>query len=101
MDDFSLDLRNAEEHIDVADEEGGEARDVGITLGILNGETPDEEWLHEIADDNVLFLAIEGDLNELASGFARDVTEVDGTLMHFRKFLVVAPPGVEVDTDRL
>ncbi|AKH98023.1 DUF5779 family protein [Halanaeroarchaeum sulfurireducens] len=100
MDDFSLDLRNAEEHIE-ADDENGDPRNVGVTLGVLNGETSDEEWLGEIADDNVLFLAVEGDLNELASGFARDVTEADGTLMHFRKFLIVAPPGVEVDTDRL
>ncbi|MFW6003467.1 MAG: DUF5779 family protein [Halanaeroarchaeum sp.] len=100
MDDFSLDLRNAEEHIEVP-EDDGEVRDVGVVLGVLDGETPDEEWLGEIADDNVLFLAVEGDLNQLAAGFARDVKEVDGTLMHFRKFLVVAPPGVEVDTDRL
>lgn len=100
MDDFSLDLRNAEEHIEV-DEEGDGPRNVGIALGVLDGSTDDDEWLREIADDNVLFLAIEGDLNELAAGFARDVKEIDGTLMHFRKFLVVAPPGVEVDTDRL
>ncbi|MFB6093318.1 MAG: DUF5779 family protein [Halanaeroarchaeum sp.] len=99
MDDFSLDLRNAEEHIEV--DEDGEPRDVGVTLGILDGTTPDDEWLSEIAADNVLFLAIEGDLNDLAAGFARDVKEVDGTLMHFRSFLVVAPPGVQVDTDRL
>ena len=100
MDDFSLNLRNAEEQIEVT-EEGDGSRDVGITLGVLDGSTPDDEWLREIADDNVLFLAVEGDLNRLAAGFARDVKEIDGTLMHFRKFLVVAPPGVEVDTDRL
>ena len=101
MDDFSLDLRNAEEHIEVEEDDEEDSRDVGVVLGVLDGETADEEWLGEIAADNVLFLAIDGDLNELASGFARDVKEVDGTLMHFRKFLVVAPPGVEVDTDRL
>lgn len=100
MSDFSLDLRNAEEHIAV-EEEDGASRDVGVVLGVLDGNTPDEAWLEEIAADNVLFLAIEGDLNELAAGFARDVKEADGTLMHFRKFLVVAPPGVTVDTDRL
>ncbi|MFB6133596.1 MAG: DUF5779 family protein [Halanaeroarchaeum sp.] len=100
MDDFSLDLRNAEEHIDV-EQQGDTERNVGIVLGVLDGSTPDDEWLQEIANDNVLVLAIEGDLNDLASGFARDVREVDGTLMHFRKFLIVAPPGVDVDTDRL
>ncbi|MFW5937852.1 MAG: DUF5779 family protein [Halanaeroarchaeum sp.] len=101
MDDFSLDLRNAEEHIEVEEDDEAGPRNVGITLGVLDGTTSDDEWLREIGNDNVLFLAVEGDLNELASGFARDVKEVDGTLMHFRKFLVVAPPGVEVDTDRL
>ncbi|MFB6071302.1 MAG: DUF5779 family protein [Halanaeroarchaeum sp.] len=99
MSDFSLDLRNAEEQIEVDDEAA--AHDVGVVLGVLNGETPDEEWLREIDRGNVLFLAIEGDLNELAAGFARDVKDADGTLMHFRTFLVVAPPGVTVDTDRL
>jgi hypothetical protein len=46
-------------------------------------------------------LAVEGDLNELAAGFARDVKEMGGDLMHFRGFLVVSPPGVEIGTDRL
>jgi len=99
MSDFSLDLRSAEEHIEVDEEVA--AHDVGVVLGVLNGETPDEEWLQQIEQGNVLFLAIEGDLNELAAGFAREVRDADGTLMHFRKFLVVAPPGVTVDTDRL
>jgi hypothetical protein len=44
---------------------------------------------------------VEGDLNELAAGFARDVKDVGGELMHFRGFLVVTPPGVTIDADRL
>jgi hypothetical protein len=49
----------------------------------------------------VLVLNVEGDLNELAAGFARDVKELGGELMHFRGFLVVSPPGVDIDSSRL
>ncbi|MUV59530.1 DUF5779 family protein [Halobacterium sp. CBA1126] len=95
-DGFNLDLRNAEEEIDVPDEFDGR-----VVLGVLDGTTPDDDWLAEIHDGNVLFLAVDGDLNELAAGFAGDVKDAGGTLMHFREFLVVAPPGVAVDADRL
>ncbi|MFB6269190.1 MAG: DUF5779 family protein [Halobacterium sp.] len=95
-DGFNLDLRNAEEEIDVPDEFDG-----GVVLGVLDGTTPDGEWLAEVDQGNVLFLAVDGDLNELAAGFASDVKDDGGTLMHFRDFLVVAPPGVSVDADRL
>jgi hypothetical protein len=95
-DGFNLDLRNAEEEIDLPEEFDG-----NVTLGVLDGTTPDSEWLGEVDDGNVLLLAVEGDLNELAAGFAGDVKDAGGTLMHFREFLVVAPPGVGVDTDRL
>ncbi|MFC3476363.1 DUF5779 family protein [Halobacterium litoreum] len=95
-DGFNLDLRSAEEEIDLPEEFEGH-----VTLGVLDGTTPDAEWLQEIEDGNVLLLAVEGDLNELAAGFAGDVKNADGTLMHFRDFLVVAPPGVGVDADRL
>lgn len=100
MSDFSLDLRNAEEELDISEDVEG-AFDGQIVLGVLDGTTPDEEWLGEIAEGNVLFLAIEGDLNELASGFARDVKEAGGNLTHFRRFLIVAPPGVSVNNERL
>ena len=46
-------------------------------------------------------LSVDGDVNELAAGFARDIRDMDGELVHFRGFLIVAPPGVAVDTDRL
>ena len=51
--------------------------------------------------DDVLVLNVEGDLNELAAGFARDVRDMGGELIHFREFLVVSPPGRDIDTDRL
>ena len=95
-DGFNLDLQRAEDEIDIPDDFEG-----GVTLGVLDGDTSDSEWLDEIQRGNVLFLAVEGDLNELAAGFAGDVKDAGGSLVHFRKFLVVAPPGVDVDAGRL
>lgn len=96
MSDFDLDLRAVEEHID--DELALEGR---LVLGVLDGTTPAEEWLEAVSKGNVLFLDVEGDVNELAAGFARDVKESGGNLVHFRGFLLVVPPGIDVDTDRL
>ncbi len=96
MSDFDLDLRAVEEHIDdELDLEGS------IVLGVLDGTTPPEEWLEIVGNGNVLVLNVEGDVNELAASFARDVREAGGSLVHFRGFLLVAPPGVDVDTGRL
>ncbi|MDZ7850766.1 MAG: DUF5779 family protein [Halodesulfurarchaeum sp.] len=100
MSDFSLDLRDAEEELDIEETEEG-AFGGRIVLGTLDGTTPDDEWIAEIEAGNVLILAIEGDINELAAGFARDIKEGGGTLTHFRRFLVVGPPGVVIDTERL
>lgn len=72
-----------------------------VELGVLDGSNEPEEWIAAVADGAVLVLNVEGDLNELAAGFARDVREIGGELMHFRGFLVVSPPDVEIDTDRL
>ncbi|WP_144903702.1 DUF5779 family protein [Halobellus captivus] len=94
MSDFNLNLSEAEEHLD-DDVEGD------VVLGVLDGSTDPELWIEAIESDNVLVLAVEGDLNELAKGFARPVRDMGGTLTHFRRFLVVAPPGVDIDTDRL
>jgi hypothetical protein len=94
MSDFDLDLRTVEEHID--EEFEGE-----IVLGILDGTSPAAEWLETVSNGAVLVLCVDGEVNDLASGFARDVKESGGTLIHFRGFLVVAPPGIDVDTDRL
>lgn len=96
MSDFDLDLRTVEEHIDDELELEG-----SIILGFLDGETPDDEWLEAISKGNVLVLNVDGDVNELATGFARDVKESGGNLVHFRGFLLVTPPGVDVSTERL
>ncbi|MFB6164263.1 MAG: DUF5779 family protein [Haloarculaceae archaeon] len=96
MSDFDLDLQTVEEQLETGEDEAGR-----IVLGILDGTTPDEEWIAEVEDGAALVLSIEGDVNELAAGFAREVNEQGGELMHFRDFLLVAPPGVAIDTDRL
>lgn len=93
MSDFNLNLSEAEEHLD--DE------DTDVVLGRLDGTTPAEEWIGTVRSGNVLVLAVEGDLNELAKGFARPVRDLGGGLTHFRSFLIVTPPDVEVDTSRL
>ena len=96
MSDFDLDLRAVEEHIDEELEIEG-----SVILGVLDGTTPATEWLEAISKGNLLVLNVEGDVNDLASGFARDVKESGGSLIHFRGFLLVAPPGVDVSTERL
>lgn len=96
MVDIDLDLQAVEEQMD-DDGEGG----AHIVLGVLDGSTPDQEWVAEVENGAVLVLAVEGEVNELASGFARDITALGGDLVHFREFLLVAPPGVVIDTDRL
>ena len=95
MGDFELDLRNAEDHLDEEDV------DADVVLGVLDGTTDPEEWVRAVDAGNVLLLAVEGDLNSLAAGFARDVKESGGQLMHFRKFLVVTPEGLDIDASRL
>ena len=72
-----------------------------VVLGVLDGTTDDAEWVGFVEDEAVLVLNVDGDLNELASGFARPVKELGGDLMHFRGFLVVTPATVSIDKDRL
>lgn len=98
MSDFDLDLQAVETAMEDETETESAAR---LVLGVLDGRTPSEEWVAEIDDGAVLVLAVEGDLNSLASGFARDVRELGGELVHFRRFLLVTPPGISIDTDRL
>lgn len=95
MGDFDLDLQTAEGEID--DVPAGER----VVLGVLDGGTDPKEWTQAVATGAVLVLDVEGDLNELAAPFARDVKEMGGELMHFRGFLVIAPPGRDIDTERL
>lgn len=96
MSDFDLDLQAVEDQMDEDGREGSR-----IVLGILDGTTPDEEWIAAVDGGAVLVLDVEGDVNELAAGFARDVKADGGDLMHFRDFLIVTPPGVIIDTERL
>jgi hypothetical protein len=99
MSDFEgLDLQSVEEDLDDEIDHDGSDR---VTLGILDGTTPDEEWIEAIERGNVLVLNVDGDVNERAAGFARPIKEAGGELMHFRGFLVVTPPGIDIDTDRL
>ena len=97
MSDFDLDLGAVEQRMD----EGDTDREGRVVLGVLNGTTPPAEWVETIEDGSVLVLSIDGNLNELAAGFARDVKEIGGELVHFRAFLIVTPPGIDIDTDRL
>lgn len=98
MSEFDLDLRTVEEEIEDETEGDGSAR---VVLGVLDGTTDPGEWVDHVEAGDVLVLAVEGDVNERASGFAREVTEMDGDVVHFRGFLIVTPAGVTVDTDRL
>ena len=95
MGDFELDLQTAEGELDEPDVGGR------VVLGVLDGSTDPEEWIGHVENDDVLVLNIDGELNELAAGFAREVRDLGGELMHFRGFLVVSPPGREIDTDRI
>ena len=98
MSEFDLDLQTVESQID---NDGAEAPDGRVVLGVLDGSTPDAEWVGLVEDGAVLVLNVEGNVNERAAGFARDVRDSGGDLMHFRGFLVITPPGIEIDTDRL
>lgn len=100
MSDFEgLDLQAVEDQMDDVDDDGdGSNR---VVLAVLDGSTQAEEWVEAVDDGAVLVLDVDGDVNELAAGFARDVKDAGGELMHFRGFLVVTPPGVVIDTGRL
>lgn len=95
MGDFDLDLQTAEGELDEPEPSGN------VVLGVLDGTTDPDEWVSHVENDDVLVLNIEGDLNDLAAGFAREVRDAGGELMHFRGFLVVSPPGRDIDSERL
>jgi len=100
MSDFDgLDLQSVEDQIDEGAEDGGGSG--RVVLGVLDGSTPPEEWVETVEGGAVLVLNVDGDINELAAGFARDVKEAGGELMHFRGFLIVTPPDVDIDANRL
>jgi len=98
MSDWDLDLRHAEAQL----EDGDAADDADdVVLGVLDGTTDPDEWVRSVERGDSLVLAVEGDLNELAAGFAREVRDMGGELMHFRGFLIVTPPGTAIDAGRL
>lgn len=98
MADFNLDLRVAEAYIE---EESDGDSPIQVELGILDGTTPPEEWIEAIDEGHVLVLDIEGELNELAAPFAREIKDNGGQLIRFRGFLIISPPGIDIDTERL
>lgn len=97
MTGFDLDLGAVERGMDTEDTDS-EGR---VVLGVLNGTTPPTEWIETVEGGSVLVLSVDGDLNELAAGFAREIKGMGGELMHFRAFLIVTPPGIDIDTSRL
>ncbi|WP_266077434.1 DUF5779 family protein [Haladaptatus caseinilyticus] len=91
---FDLDLQTAESEMDFDDDEQ-------VILGILDGTTPVAKRIEAIERGNVLVLAIDGELNELAAELAPAVKKQGGNLVHFRKFLIISPPGLEINTSEL
>lgn len=101
MEEFDgLDLRAVEDRLDTGSDDTPLASD-RVVLDVLDGTTPPEEWIQLVASGVVLVLHVDGDLNELAAGFAGDIRNGGGSLMHFRGFLVVTPTDVGIDADRL
>lgn len=96
MSDFDLDLKAAEDRM-----EGDWLDENRVVLDVLDGSTPDEERVETVDDGAILVLAVEGDVEELAAGFAREVQEGGGDLMTFRDMLIVTPADVVIDHDRL
>lgn len=94
MGEFDLDLGTIERELDAGDGRR-------VVLGVLDGGTPGEAWIDEVGRGSVLVLSIDGDLAERVEDFAPEVKRAGGSLVHFRDFLIVAPPEVTIDTDRL
>lgn len=100
MGGFDLDLRTVEDHLE---DESDDQNEDGprIILGILDGRTDPTDWIEAVGAGNVLVLNIDGELNDLAAGFAREIKDDGGHLVRFRGFLIVTPAHITVDTDRL
>lgn len=97
---FDLDLNSVEQEIERADDADREGNR-RLVLGVLDGTTDEREWFRVVERGDVLVLAIEGDLSELATDLAPRVKERGGNLVHFREFLLVTPADVNIDSSRL
>jgi MinD-like ATPase involved in chromosome partitioning or flagellar assembly len=93
MGEFDLDLGSIEENMPEDDRR--------VILDVLDGSSSGEQWVRDVASGNVLVLHVRGELDELVGEFAEDIKEFGGSITHFRSFLVIVPPDVEIDTDRL
>ena len=101
MEEFDgLDLQSVEDQLETGTDDAPLASD-RVVLDVLDGTTPPEEWIQLVASGAVLVLHVDGDLNELAAGFARDIRDGGGSLVHFRGFLIVTPATVDIDAERL
>jgi len=96
MSDWDLDLRDAEEQMDEAFAAAGD-----VVLGVLDGTTDPRRVgpQHRLRQHPRVVRRRRP--QRTRRGFAREVKDMGGELMHFRGFLVVTPPGVTIDTDRL
>lgn len=97
---FDLDLNSVEQEIERRDDADGEGNR-RLVLGVLDGTTDERDWFRVVERGDVLVLAIEGDLSELATDLAPRVKERGGSLVHFREFLLVTPADVTIDSSRL
>ncbi|WP_276301223.1 DUF5779 family protein [Halorussus lipolyticus] len=98
---FDLDLQTVEQEIEESGGGGDGHTDRSIVLGTLDGTKDEREWFEIVDRGDVLVLAVEGELSELAEGLVPRVKERGGSLVHFREFLLVTPADVDVDSSRL
>lgn len=115
MSDFGLDLQTVEQEIQKQQDSPAhedektkktEDTDTGeesrrIVLDVLDGTANADEWTSLVRSGTPLVLAVEGDIEESASPFVREIVEMGGDIVHFRSFLIVVPPEVEIDNSRL
>jgi hypothetical protein len=94
MDRFELNLESIEEELT-------ETTNQKIILGFLDGSIPGSEWIKELDSGNVVVLQVKGDLEELVHDIAPEIKQKGGSIVHFRGFLILAPPGIFVDNERL
>ncbi len=93
MAEFDLDLGTIESEIDTSDRR--------LVLGKLDGETPEQTWIEEVEAGNILVLGIIGELHIVAADLTNSVSEIGGSIVHFRDMLIITPPGIPIDRSHL